>query len=80
MRPVRDASLLADAVDEAREAAVPEAAADLPDGPAAVGAHLESLAEDDGSVTHYFAAEQPGYLGWRWAVTLAAASRTTRSR
>ena len=74
MRPVRDASLLADAVDEAREAAVSEAAADLPDGPAAVGAHLESLAEDDGSVTHYFAAEQGGYLGWRWAVTLAAAS------
>ena len=73
MRPVRDASLLADAVDEARAAAVSEAAADLPDGPAAVGAHLASLAEDDGAVTHYFAAEQGGYLGWRWAVTLAAA-------
>jgi hypothetical protein len=74
MRPVRDASVLANAVDEARAAAVSEAAADLPDGPAAVGAHLESLPEDDGSVTHYFAAEQGGYLGWRWAVTLAAAS------
>jgi hypothetical protein len=74
MRPVTDASLLADAVDVAREAAVSEAAADLPDGPAAVGAHLASLAEDDGAVTHYFAAEQGGYLGWRWAVTLAAAS------
>jgi len=74
MRPVRNASLLADAVDEAREAAVWEAAADLLDGPAAVGAHLASLAEDDGAVTHYFAAEQGGYLGWRWAVTLAAAS------
>ena len=74
MRPVRDASVLADAVDEAREAAVAEAAADLPDGPAAVGAHLESVAEDDGAVTHYFAAEQGGYRGWRWAVTLAAAS------
>lgn len=74
MRPVSDASLLADAVDVAREAAVSEAAADLPDGPAAVGAHLASLAEDDGAVTHYFAAEQGGYLGWRWAVTLAAAS------
>jgi hypothetical protein len=74
MRTVRDASLLADAVDVAREAAVAEAAADLPDGPAAVGAHLASLAEDDGAVTHYFGAEQGGYLGWRWAVTLAAAS------
>jgi DUF3027 family protein len=74
MRAVSDATLLADAVDVAREAAVSEAAADLPDGPAAVGAHLESLAEDDGSVTHYFAAEQGGYRGWRWAVTLAAPS------
>ncbi len=66
--------MLADAVDVAREAAVAEAAADLADGPAAVGAHLESVAEDDGSVTHCFAAEQGGYRGWRWAVTLAAAS------
>jgi hypothetical protein len=74
MRPVRDASLLADAVDVAREAAVAEAAADLLDGPSAVGAHLESLPEDDGAVTHYFAAEQGGYRGWRWAVTLAATS------
>jgi Protein of unknown function (DUF3027) len=74
MRAVSDATLLADAVDVAREAAVSEAAADLPDGPAAVGAHLESLAEDDGSVTHYFTAEQGGYRGWRWAVTLAAPS------
>jgi hypothetical protein len=72
MRPVRDATLLANAVDLAREAAVAEAATDLPVGPAAVGAHLESLAEDDGSVTHYFAAEQGGYRGWSWAVTLAA--------
>jgi DUF3027 family protein len=74
MRAVSDATLLADAVDVAREAAVSEAAADLPDGPAAVGAHLESLAEDDGSVTHYFTAEQGGYRGWRWAVKLAAPS------
>jgi hypothetical protein len=72
MRPMRDASLLTSAVDEARAAAVAEASADLPDGSAAVGAHLESVAEDDASVTHYFAAEQGGYQGWRWAVTLAA--------
>jgi len=74
MRPVRDASLLASAVDVARDAAVAEAAADLPDELAAVGAHLESLPEDDGAVTHHFAAEQGGYRGWRWAVTLAAPS------
>jgi hypothetical protein len=72
MRPVRDASLLTSAVDEARAAAVAEASADLPDGSSAVGAHVESVAEDDASVTHYFAAEQGGYRGWRWAVTLAA--------
>lgn len=74
MRPVRDATLLVNAVDLAREAAVAEAATDLPVGPAAVGAHLESLPEDDGSVTHHFAAEQGGYRGWSWAVTIAAAS------
>ncbi|HEY0815577.1 MAG TPA: DUF3027 domain-containing protein [Pseudonocardia sp.] len=77
MRPVRDArvesEVLASAVDEAREAAVAEAAAELVDGAAAVGAHLESVAGDDGSLTHYFAAEQGGYRGWRWSVTLAVA-------
>ncbi len=67
-------SLLTSAVDQARAAAVAEASADLPDGASAVGAHLESVAEDASSVTHYFAAEQGGYRGWRWAVTLAVAS------
>ncbi|MEJ8280550.1 DUF3027 domain-containing protein [Pseudonocardia spirodelae] len=66
---------LFEAVDEARAAAVDEAADEL--GPAAaasaVGAHLGAAAEDDGSVTHSFAAELPGYRGWRWAVTVAAA-------
>ena len=74
MRPVRDASVLADAVDEAREAAVSEAAADLPDGPWWSARTWRAWPEDDGAVTHYFAAEQGGYRGWRWAVTLAAAS------
>ena len=27
-------------------------------------------------VTHYFAADLPGYAGWRWAVTVARASRS----
>lgn len=67
-------NVLASAVDEARRAAVAEASADLLDGESAVGQLLESVAEDDGSLTHYFAAEQGGYRGWRWAVTLAVPS------
>ena len=69
-----ESNLLASAVDEARAAAVAEASADLQDGASAVGAHLESAVEDDHTLTHYFAADQGGYRGWRWSVTLAAAS------
>ena len=69
-----DTNLLTDAVELARAAAVGEASDDLPDGNAAVGEHLSSVAEYAGSVTHYFAARQGGYRGWRWAVTVAAAS------
>ena len=39
----------------------------------AVGEHLEARPEDDGAVTHYFAARHGGYRGWRWSVTLACA-------
>jgi hypothetical protein len=65
---------LVDAVAQARTAAVDEAAADLGRGAAAdaVGEHLEAVAEDPGAVTHYFAARQGGYRGWRWSVTLSA--------
>jgi hypothetical protein len=67
--------VLAAAVEQARAAAV-EVAGD----PAAVGEHegvsAEALAEHAdpalGAVlTHSFAATLPGYVGWRWAVTLA---------
>lgn len=40
-------------------------------GESFVGAHDQSLVEDEGVVTHYFASSQPGYPGWRWAVTVA---------
>lgn len=53
------------AVDEARAAAVSEA------GAADVGQYTGHLVEDDGSVTHYFASELPGYRGWQWSVTIA---------
>jgi hypothetical protein len=66
---------LVDAVEHARSAAVEEAAVDMGHEAAAgaVGEHLEARAEGGGAVTHYFAATQGGYRGWRWSVTIAAA-------
>ncbi|MFF5923099.1 DUF3027 domain-containing protein [Streptomyces flavochromogenes] len=61
--------LCAEAVDLAREAAE-EAAF-----PGIVGAHVEVIAEGDRVVTHYFESKEPGYRGWRWAVTVTRASR-----
>ncbi|MCQ0023268.1 DUF3027 domain-containing protein [Streptomyces somaliensis DSM 40738] len=61
--------LCAEAVDLAREAAE-EAAA-----PGVVGAYVEAVAEGDRVVTHFFECAEPGYRGWRWAVTVARASR-----
>lgn len=40
-----------------------------------VGDHLGVQAEEAKVVTHYFACTQPGYRGWRWAVTVARAPR-----
>jgi hypothetical protein len=68
-------SRLLDAVAQAREAAVEEAATDMGRRAAsgAVGEHLDARPEDDGAVTHFFAASYGGYRGWRWSVTLAGA-------
>lgn len=33
------------------------------------------VSEGDRVVTHYFESKEPGYRGWRWAVTVARASR-----
>ncbi|PSK98255.1 Protein of unknown function (DUF3027) [Haloactinopolyspora alba] len=57
------------AVDDARTAAVEVGGAD------AVGEHLGHDAEAERVVTHYFACLLSGYVGWRWAVTVARASR-----
>lgn len=70
---VPSADVPAAAVDVARVAAVEVA------GMAAeVGTHLGASPEQDGDpavvgelLTHFFAAELPGYVGWHWAVTLA---------
>ncbi|MFJ6725960.1 MULTISPECIES: DUF3027 domain-containing protein [unclassified Streptomyces] len=61
--------LCAEAVDLAR-AAAEEAAA-----PGVVGEHVGVLAEGDRVVTHFFACQELGYRGWRWAATVARASR-----
>lgn len=58
-----------DAVDIARRAA--QNRADV----IGVGEHLGATVEDTRVVTHHFASEHPGYPGWRWAVTVARASR-----
>jgi hypothetical protein len=61
--------LCAEAVDLARTAAE-EAAA-----PGVVGEHVEMVVEGDRVVTHLFECKEFGYRGWRWAVTVARASR-----
>ncbi|WP_455351089.1 DUF3027 domain-containing protein [Streptomyces sp. SYSU K217416] len=61
--------LCAEAVDLAR-AAAEEAAA-----PGVVGEHVSAVAEGDRVVTHFFECKELGYRGWRWAVTVARASR-----
>ncbi|MFD7286953.1 DUF3027 domain-containing protein [Streptomyces sp. NPDC059863] len=61
--------LCAEAVDLAR-AAAEEAAA-----PGVVGEHVSVVADGDRVVTHFFECKEPGYRGWRWAVTVARASR-----
>ncbi|MEU0226318.1 DUF3027 domain-containing protein [Streptomyces sp. NPDC006284] len=61
--------LCAEAVDLAR-AAAEEAAA-----PGVVGEHEGTVSEGDRVVTHFFACKELGYRGWRWAVTVARASR-----
>ncbi|MFH9425814.1 DUF3027 domain-containing protein [Streptomyces sp. NPDC017529] len=61
--------LCAEAVDLARTAAE-EAAL-----PGTVGEHVDAVADGDRVVTHLFECKEPGYRGWRWAVTVARASR-----
>lgn len=61
--------LCAQAVGEAR------AAAEVTAEPGQVGAHTGMVADGDRVVTHLFECLDPAYLGWRWAVTVARASR-----
>ncbi|WP_229890056.1 DUF3027 domain-containing protein, partial [Streptomyces griseomycini] len=43
--------------------------------PGVVGEHEGMVSEGDRVVTHFFACRELGYRGWRWAVTVARASR-----
>jgi hypothetical protein len=61
--------LCAEAVELARRAAVESAGAD------SVGGHQGLDVDGDRVVTHYFACTELAYRGWRWAVTVARASR-----
>ncbi|MBL1095355.1 DUF3027 domain-containing protein [Streptomyces coffeae] len=61
--------LCAEAVELAREAAADAAR------PGTVGEHVGAVAEGDRVVTHLFECPEPGYRGWRWAVTVTRASR-----
>lgn len=52
------------------------AAAEDTAGQQGVGEYLGAVAEGDRVVTHSFACPDPAYRGWRWAVTVARASRS----
>lgn len=58
------------ASDLARAAAVEMA------GRECVGSHVGIEVDGDRVVTHVFESLQPGYVGWRWAVTVARAARS----
>lgn len=64
-------SVAARAVAVARDALLQE----VPESE--VGEHLgvEAEVEAERTVTHYFASTRPGYVGWRWAVTVVRAYR-----
>ena len=68
VRTKPDAATVA-AVDAARAALLEEV--DATD----VGAHLGHVVEGERLTTHLFACERPGYVGWRWSVTVARAPR-----
>ncbi len=62
-------TVAAKAVTLAKQAAEEEAPAGT------VGEHLGFDSDDERVVTHYFACLDPAYVGWRWAVVVARASR-----
>ncbi len=64
--------ICADAVDLARQSLVDDAGVSQD----AIGDHLGVEATADRVVTHLFGCTDPGYAGWRWAVTVTRAPRS----
>src|ERR1700749_2093639 len=62
----------ADSVDLARQSLVGDAEV----SPDAIGEHVGVEAPADRVVTHLFRCADPGYAGWRWAVTVTRAPRS----
>ncbi|MGH3318950.1 MAG: DUF3027 domain-containing protein [Streptosporangiaceae bacterium] len=62
----------AEAIETAREAAAESAR------PGQLGDHLGAEADGERLVTHSFACRDPGYHGWRWAVTVTRAARAKK--
>lgn len=70
LRPGEPDPVCAAAVQLARQVAVEVAGASVGDH---LGVEVEPGADGDAVVTHSFATRDPGYVGWRWAVTVARA-------
>src|SRR3954452_19152171 len=68
-RAVTPDAVVVAAVDPAREALLAEVEADD------VGGHLGAEPEAERVATHLFGCLRPGYIGWRWSVTVARAKR-----
>jgi hypothetical protein len=64
--------ICADAVDLARQSLVRDAGVSRD----SIGDHLGVEATGDRVVTHLFRCADPGYAGWRWAVTVTRAPRS----
>ena len=72
-RAVKADAVVVAAVDAAREALLAEVDA------ADVGDHLGAEPEAERVATHLFECLRPGYVGWRWSVTVARAKRQKAS-
>ena len=68
-KPSKPDAVLAAAVETARKGVLEIA------GDAEVGEHLGAFPEAERLVTHRFAAQVPGYVGWHWFATLARVPR-----
>lgn len=45
--------------------------------PKELGSFIESVEDGEGVTSYFWSANQPGYVGWRWAVTVAQLDPTS---